>query len=137
MTPPKTPAKPFSRTRKTPSQTTDDIRTLCKKYGCQDWGYKESKHLVTIEFVYREFLLRFFMDIPDEADSARKHRVLYDRIRSNFVWVEDEGVEVQEVFGLHIVDPDTDQTVGQVLGQRIAAWRGQHLLPPGLERGTE
>lgn len=126
--------KPFGRTRKTIEATQSDIRTLLKKYGAKNIviGERgEKDEIALIEFIMGDLMFRFAQAIVQEEDAARRWRVMYNTIQADLIAKDDEVIKIEERWLANIVDPDTGQTVYDVVGPKLEEFRKRKMLPKG------
>lgn len=124
-------AKPFSRTRKTVEQTTEDIRKLLKVYRAKNLAIREegeNDEIVVIEFTLSNFRYRFAQAIPDD-ESARRWRVFFNTIKSDLIAMQDEVIKIEERWLANMVNPATGETVAEILRPQLSEYKRILALP--------
>ena len=137
MTTTSTRSKPFSRTRKSVTDTTDDIRKLLKQYGAKNLAIREegeNDEVVVLEFTLQDFRYRFAQAIPDD-EAARRWRVFYNTIKADLIAMQDEVFRIEERWLSNMVNPVTGETVAEILRPQLHEYRRMLALPKGETDG--
>jgi len=126
-------SKPFAYTRKSISDTIEDIRAVVTRYGGTSFLYTVRDEGVGIEFTYDQLLYRFWQALPaeDAQEAARRWRIFYDRTRSTLVAVSEGLVEMSEAFLANVIVPETGETIYRYFGGKLVEFQQQRTLPPG------
>lgn len=135
--------KPYENTEVPVSRSQDELRRHLSRFGAEQFSFGEGRDWAGVEFVHANKLVRLRCPVrpgdvgavrshlsneekrirADEAERARVWRVLVHSVKARLVAVE-EGLETfEQAFLSHLVDPSSNRTVWEAMGEIVASRR--------------